>query len=58
METKRWIVPDPIERLPAVLLAVIVTGLVFAALNAGFAPQAMAVAGWQQAALASAELGA
>jgi hypothetical protein len=47
METKRWIIPAPIERLPALFLAVVVTAMVFAAINAGFTPHAAGLAGWQ-----------
>jgi hypothetical protein len=47
METKRWIVPAPAERLPALFLAVVVTVMVFAAINAGFTPHGATQAGWQ-----------
>lgn len=60
METKNWIIPAPIERLPALFLAVVVTALVFAAINAGFTPHAAALADWrwQQAGVVSPDIGA
>lgn len=40
MESKLRIFPEPVERLPALLLAALVTFLLFAAINAGFTAQA------------------
>jgi hypothetical protein len=53
MEVRRWIVPEPVERLPALFLALIATATIFGAINVGFAPQAGITAGqgWQQAAM-------
>jgi hypothetical protein len=47
MDTKRWIVSEPVERLPALFLALVATAIVFAAINAGFAPTAADLAGRQ-----------
>ncbi len=45
MEPENRMLKDPRERLPALALAVLVTLLVFAAINAGFTPHAADVAG-------------
>jgi hypothetical protein len=47
MDTKHWIIPAPVERLPALFLAIMVTALVFAAIHAGFTPRAVAPLEWQ-----------
>ncbi len=40
MDTKLRLFTDPAERLPALLLAAVVTFLVFAAINVGFTARA------------------